>query len=55
MTTQKMTASQKIVEVVNRSNTPLTTTQVASRSHVNTKTVRNLLPILGRQGFISYS
>ncbi len=54
-TTTKMTASDKIVAVVNRSSTPLTNAQVAARSHVNTKTVRNLLPILGRRGFISYS
>ena len=53
--TTKMTASDKIVAVVNRSSTPLTNAQVAARSHVNTKTVRNLLPILGRRGFISYS
>ena len=57
MTTRKTTttASDRIVAVVERSSTPLSAAQIATRSKVSSKTVSNLLPILARKGRISWS
>ena len=56
MTTRtSTTASERIVAVVERSSTPLSAAQIATRSKVPTKTVSNLLPILARKGKLSWS
>jgi len=50
------TASDKILSVLDRAGSKaLTTSQIASRTRVNEKTVRNLLPVLARKGKIDYS
>ena len=48
------TASEKILRVLDRSSKALTSSQIASRTRVNEKTVRNLLPKLAARGEISY-
>lgn len=55
MTTRTTTAADRIITVVERSSTPLSAAQVATRSKVPAKTVSNLLPILARKGMISWS
>jgi Mn-dependent DtxR family transcriptional regulator len=54
MAVSTKTASEKILNVLDRSSKALTTSQIASRTRVNEKTVRNLLPQLARDGEIVY-